>query len=60
MEMIDEPRPREDIEAALRCLQSEVVRNPVAMAKNGEPLTIHYIVVIDALRELLALRGSTR
>jgi len=50
------PRPLDQIEGASRCLQSEVVKNPLAMSKDGEPLSIHYIVVVDAMRELVRLR----
>lgn len=50
------PRPRADIEAALKCIMSEMIKNPMAMSKSGEPLMIHYIVIKDALQELLALR----
>lgn len=51
-----QPRSREDIEAALKCVLSEMIKNPMAMSKTGEPLMIHYIVIKDALQELLALR----
>ncbi len=59
--MIDvsgQPRPLDQIEAALRCLQTEVVTNFMAKSKNGEPLVMHYVVVIDALRGLIRLRGE--
>jgi len=52
------PRPKEDIEAALKALTTEVVRNPMAILKDGSPALMHYIVVIDAMRELLILRGA--
>ena len=47
------PRPREDYQAALDCISSEIVRNPMAMAKDGQPLMIHYIVMIELLKERL-------
>jgi len=43
------PRPTRDIEAALRCIESEMVKNPLAMSKTGEPLLIHYMVIRDVL-----------
>ena len=52
------PRPRVDIEAALACITREVMTNPMARAKNDEMLVIHYIVIRDALRELLSLRST--
>jgi len=47
------PRPARDIEAALRCIESEMLKNPMAMSKTGEPLLIHYTVIRDVLREAL-------
>jgi len=52
-----QPRPEEDIRAAIECLKSEVIYNPMGMSRSGQPLTIHYVVVLDAMRELLALRA---
>lgn len=59
MEFVDESgnRPRDQIEAALRCITEECVRNPLAMSKSGEPLLMHYLVIRDALDELLSLRA---
>lgn len=60
MEFVDEsgkPRPLEQIEAALHCIESEIVRNPLAMSKSGESLLMHYIVIREALRELLQRRA---
>jgi hypothetical protein len=51
------PRPTRDIEAALRCIESEMTKNPMAMSKTGEPLLIHYTVIRDVLREALKERG---
>ena len=48
------PRPRADYQAALDCISNEIVRNPMAMAQNGEPLLIHYIVLRELLQERLA------
>jgi hypothetical protein len=59
--MIDvtaKPRPKRDIELAIECFRSEVVKNPMAMSKDGQPLIMHYLVACDAMRELLALRGE--
>jgi hypothetical protein len=61
MTIIDEdvsgqPRRREDIEAALKCITREIVQNPLAMSKGGEPLVMHYLVIKDALQELLVKR----
>lgn len=50
------PRRSEDIAAALNCIRKEIVQNPIGMSKGGEPLVLHYIVIIDALAELLERR----
>jgi hypothetical protein len=50
------PRPTRDIEAALRCIESEMIKNPMAMSKTGEPLLIHYTVIRDVLIEVLSKR----
>lgn len=49
------PRPVRDIEAALKCIESEMFKNPMAMSKTGEPLLIHYTVIRDVL--IAALKG---
>jgi len=54
------PRPEADIRAAIRCVMSEMVKNPMAMSKDGEPLLMHYIVIREALQELLELRAKNR
>jgi hypothetical protein len=51
------PRPTRDIEAALKCIESEMIRNPMAMSKTGEPLLIHYTVIRDVLKATLQERG---
>ena len=56
--MTGTPRSRADIKAAFDCLSSEIVRNPLAMSKDGQPLAMHYIVVRDALSELMQRRGE--
>lgn len=52
------PRPNEDLVAAVKCLETEMVKNPMAMAKNGEPLLIHYVVIRDVLIAELKRRGA--
>lgn len=52
------PRPTSDIVEALRCIETEIVQNPLAMSKQHGPLVIHYIVIRDALIELLAVRAK--
>lgn len=52
-----QPRPRADVLAALRCVEEEMVINPMAMSAKSGPLLLHYNVIRDALRELLALRA---
>ena len=54
------PRPSRDIVAALRCLQNEIVKNPMALAKNGEPLLLHYTVICDVLRAELVNREAAK
>ena len=51
-----QPRPTRDIEAALACITREIVHHPMALAKNGEPLVMHYLVIRDVLREYLTAR----
>ncbi len=51
------PRPPRDIEAALRCIESEMIHNPLAMSREGEPLLIHYTVIRDVLLRA-ALRAA--
>ena len=50
------PRPQRDIEAALYCIKTEMVKNPMAMSKSGEPLMIHYIVIKDAIEGQVEVR----
>lgn len=54
------PRRLEDVLAALQCVEQEMVRNPMAMSSQGEPLLLHYSVIRDALRELLAHRHAAQ
>lgn len=42
-----------DIEAALRCIENEMLKNPMGMSKSGEPLLIHYTVIRDVLKDAL-------
>jgi hypothetical protein len=61
MEMVDmtgKPRSERDVRAALDFIEREMVKNPMATGKDGTPCLIHYTVIRDALRELLALRGA--
>ena len=52
------PRSMRDLEDALNTIQTEIVRgNPGAVLKDGTPAVMCYIVVSDALRELIALRN---
>jgi len=53
-----QPRRTRDIEAALACITREMAQHPMALAKNGEPLMIHYIVIREVLREYLAGRAK--
>lgn len=58
-DMTGTPRPVRDIEAALRCIENEMLKNPMAMSKTGEPLLIHYTVIRDVLKETLERRSHT-
>lgn len=51
------PRSTCDIIAALKCIENEMVRNPLAMAKDGSPLLIHYTVIRDVLVAELVKRN---
>jgi hypothetical protein len=63
MEMTDvtgTPRPVRDIEAALRFVEAEMVKNPTRMGPNDTgPALIHYSVVRDVLRAEVARRTTT-
>ncbi len=48
------PRPREEVEAALRCIEREIVERPMGLSSNGEPLLMHYIVIREILMGYLA------
>lgn len=59
MEMMDrsgEPRPDDQVEAALQAVKEKVVREPT----KDPVMTIHYITIMDALEELLAIRRARR
>lgn len=47
------PRQRTDVEAALRALEAEIVRNPMACGVDGKPLIFHYVVIVEVLKALL-------
>lgn len=53
------PRPMRDIKAAFDCLRSEIVRNPMALSNDGQPLVMHYLVICDVIRELAKFRGES-
>jgi hypothetical protein len=54
-DMTGTPRSTSDIEAAI---ESEMIRNPMAMSKMGEPLLLHYMVIRDVLKAVLKERPS--
>jgi hypothetical protein len=54
------PRPTRDIIDALKCIENEMLRNPTALAKDGAPLLIHYIVIRDVLVGELVRRKAQR
>jgi hypothetical protein len=47
-------RPREDYQAAFDCITREIVHNSMALAKDGQPLMMHYIVIREVLMDFLA------
>ncbi len=50
-------RPLRDLEEALDAVQMEMVRGDhSAMFKNGMPAIMIYVVIADALKELIAIR----
>jgi len=52
----NKPRTNEDIKAAQTAIKQELIMNPIALLKSGMPAAIHYVVIIEALEELLTLR----
>ena len=51
-----QPRPLRDLEAALRFVEAEMVTNPMRMGpKDTGPVLMHYTVIRDALRAMIAL-----
>lgn len=54
------PRPHEDVMAALKCIEQEMVYSPTAMSAKSGPLLLHYTVIRDCLRELLMRREMER
>jgi len=52
------PRPDRDVVEAMRFVTEQVVREPMAMTKTGVPYTIHFMVIKDALLELLERRAK--
>lgn len=53
-----QPRPTRDIEAALRFVEADMMRDPIRMVEGHGPALIHYAVIRDVLREALARRGG--
>jgi len=51
-----EPRSREDVKAALNCIEREIVERPLGLSSRGEPLLMHYIVIREILLAYLAPR----
>lgn len=53
-------RSTRDIEEALQFVLREMVQDPVGMTKDGVPRTIYYVVIKDAMRELLERRSDAQ
>lgn len=51
------PRSERAVQEALDYVTKQLVIDPAGMSKDGVPRAIHYIVIKDALRELLAMRA---
>jgi hypothetical protein len=51
------PRPARDIEAAIRFIKADMLASFTRMgAGDTGPAAIHYVTILDALKELLARR----
>lgn len=50
------PRPEREIIEAIKYLEKQILSDPMAMTKDGQPRLIQYITMKDALKELLMLR----
>lgn len=49
------PRPLADLERALRFVEAEIVCNPMRIGpKDTGPVLLHYMVIRDALRVVIA------
>ena len=55
-----EPRPVNDIEAALQAVKTWMIKDPLAIGPDGRPKVIHLIVIKDALEELLEIRHQEK
>ena len=59
MEFIDvtgKPESVENLKDALKFLNEQVVRNPLATTKEGIPYVLHFTVIRRGLQELISIR----
>lgn len=54
------PRSDAEIREALKHIQREVITNMFATFKDGTPAVPYYIVIIEAMKELLRIREAIR
>jgi hypothetical protein len=54
------PRSELEVRAALKAVEQEIVRNPMAKSSDGMPMLFHYLTIRDTLKEALALRELIR
>jgi hypothetical protein len=50
------PRSNEEIQQAIKAIEREIVRNPMAKGADGTPMMFHYLTIRDALKELMGFR----
>ena len=52
-----EDRPKADVIEAIRFVEQEIVKNPMAKGADGSPALLQYTVIRDALYEVLTRRN---
>lgn len=51
------PRSEREVQEALDYVTKQMIKDPLCRSFEGEPRLLHYVVIRDALRELLAMRA---
>lgn len=54
------PRSLDEVEAALKFLDREVVHNPLGKASDGSPILFHYLTIRDVLKVYLKVSRASK